>query len=260
MYSNSEKANIHTSDVIYSAIPTIKENILVCASHGRVFALHKGNGSFLWNTKIPSQTMGSLVSVFVTDSNTVIAGSRGATVCLDLFTGEVKWRNDMKGFCYETVSVISNPTRNISHSTGGDLPPYSSNFSFDKPIVFASSYGKMMAIDGDTGEEIWRYNCPGAGYYLPVVIVEPPAPESNQSSLVVYVGIGKYIFCLVAHSGVLVWKQKMPVSIVECFTGQNYMSLATPMNSRLAAETQTAFSQNPAGQDCEIEKERRKRH
>ncbi|KAI8974046.1 hypothetical protein BDB01DRAFT_854005 [Pilobolus umbonatus] len=235
MYNSNEKSCKSIPDVSYPRNRIKKASILVCSSQGTIFALNKTDGSFIWSIKFPARCVANIVSLLVTDSDTVIAGTTGATVCMDLFTGAIKWRNNGMGFGYGMASVTSNSTKSISIPVEEGLPPYSASSTIDTSMVYAAAFGRVMAINGDTGKEIWRYNCPGSGYYLPIVIVEPPAPDK-------------------AHTGNLLWQQKIATGLEEDIRGMKYMALATPISSRLASETSTAYSQNPAGQTCELSK------
>lgn len=76
-----------------------RNDILVCATHGKIYAIHKRTGARIWRTDFPTGGQGGVVSLFVTDYNTVIAGARGRTACLDLMTGNPVWVNKMP-VCY----------------------------------------------------------------------------------------------------------------------------------------------------------------
>ncbi|KAG1031971.1 hypothetical protein G6F43_013855 [Rhizopus delemar] len=179
-----------------------RNNILLCATNGKIYALHKRNGGKLWSTKFASGAMGGIVSIFVTDFDKVIVGANGKTACLDLMTGKTLWLNRMSGFGYEEVSVISTPSRILTPKKEPvtDSPPeYSESHSLGKPIIFGCSRGKVMAMDADTGDELWRYNCPGGWYNIPVAIVEPPSWEDHQPDQLVYIGAGKWYEGLNRH-------------------------------------------------------------
>jgi outer membrane protein assembly factor BamB len=117
--------------------------------------------------------------------------------------------------------------------------------------VFGCTRGKIMAMNSDTGEMLWKYNCPGGWYNIPVAIVEPPSLEHGRPHQLIYVGSGKWVYCLRAGSGEVLWSVKISNSMF----GLNYMTLATPWSSRLAAEAHTAFSQNPSAQSRDWERE-----
>lgn len=72
-----------------------RNDILICATHGNIYAIHKKDGSRLWRSGFPNGSMGSVVSLFVTDNDKLLVGSRGRTACMDLMTGKSIWLNKM---------------------------------------------------------------------------------------------------------------------------------------------------------------------
>lgn len=159
-----------------------------------------------------------------------------------------------KGFGYQEVSVISTPSRILTPKKEpvSDAPPnYSESLGLGAPIIFGCSRGKVMAINPESGEELWRYNCPGGWYNIPVAIVDPPSLQDEEYTQCVYVGSGKWVYCLQSQTGQVVWSTKVSTSVF----GLCYMTLATPWNSRLAAEAYTAFSQNPSAQARDRERQ-----
>ena len=57
-------------------------------------------------------------------------------------------------------------------------------------------------------------------------------------------GAGQWMYCLKCKTGQVVWNARISDSTV----GLNYMTMATPWSSRLAAESHSTFSQNPVAQ------------
>ncbi|CEP16030.1 hypothetical protein [Parasitella parasitica] len=229
-----------------------RNDILICATHGKLYAIHKRDGTRLWRAKYPTGAYGGIVSLFVTDTDKLLAGAQGKTACVDLMTGETAWINKMPGFGVEEVSIVTTPSRFLSpqkhpnDASQDELPPpdYHDAGAHEKPVVIASSRGKVMGIDIDTGETLWTYKCPGGGFNIPVAIVEPPSLENGRPHQLVYVGSGKWVYCLKTNTGDVVWSVKVSNSRF----GYGYMTLATPWSSRLAAEAYSSFSQNPSAQ------------
>ncbi|KAI7884718.1 uncharacterized protein EV154DRAFT_522038 [Mucor mucedo] len=239
-----------------------KNDILICASYGNIYAIHKTDGSGLW--KSPFKAGGGVISLFVTDSDKIIAGAFGKTACFDLMNGSMIWSNNMPGFGYEEVSVVSTPSRVLkprrnpelsATSEHGSPPQYGESSAPEKPVVLACSQGKAMGIDISSGETLWTFNCPGGRYKIPVVVVEPPSMEEGRPHQLAYIGAAKWVYCLIAKTGKVVWSTKVATGII----GANFMSLATPWSSRLAAETHSAFSQNPSAQYLEIQRDKHRR-
>ena len=75
--------------------PFTRNDILVCATHGYIYAIHKSNGMNIWTAKFPKGAMGNVVSLFVTDEDKLIVGSRGRTAGMNLLNGQTLWLNKM---------------------------------------------------------------------------------------------------------------------------------------------------------------------
>ncbi|KAI8139596.1 quinon protein alcohol dehydrogenase-like superfamily [Fennellomyces sp. T-0311] len=256
-----EKVSFSTDDsdgesLSITSTPTFTRNdILVCATRGKIYAIHKHTGARLWRADFPTGasagaffatgSMGGVISIFITDQDRLIVASNGKTACLDLLTGEERWVNKMKGCSYEEVGVICTPSRVLKPQrvtpSDQDAPPgyHESETLTAKPVVISCTYGKCLGMDLETGEELWRFNCPKGGYKIPSALVDP-----DGGSTTVYVGCGRRLYCLDAETGELKWENKISNSM----TGLGYMTLATPWSSRLAAEAHTAFSQFPIAQ------------
>lgn len=154
------------------------------------------------------------------------------------------------------MSIVTTPSRFLKPkkllSTSSDAPPsYDDDSTVEDSIVISGSSGKVMAVNITTGETIWKYNCPGGWYKIPTVLVEPPSLEDGRPDQLIYVGCGKWVYCLRATDGEVLWSTKISNSTF----GLNYMTLATPWSSRLAAEAYSAFSQNPTAQARDRERE-----
>lgn len=70
-----------------------KNDILICASYGNIYAIHKTDGSGLWKSAFKAG--GGVISLFVTDEDKIIAGAFGKTACFDLMDGSMIWTNNM---------------------------------------------------------------------------------------------------------------------------------------------------------------------
>ncbi|KAI9268275.1 hypothetical protein BDA99DRAFT_360556 [Phascolomyces articulosus] len=238
-----------------------RNDILLCATGGKIYAVHKHTGVRLWRAEFPSGSksrfsvgsMGGIVSVFITDQDRVIVGASGKAACLDLLTGDVKWVNKMKGFGYEEVGSICTPSHVLKPQPSAaepttceeeeEAPPgyhdKDENTLTERPVVVLCTAGKCMGVDIESGEELWRFNCPKGGYRIPVALVDP-----EGGSATIYVGCGTMLYCMDAITGDLKWETK----ITNAKMTLGYMTLATPWSSRLSAESHTAFSQFPLAQ------------
>ncbi|CAO3587341.1 unnamed protein product [Absidia cylindrospora] len=244
--------------------PFTRNQVLLCATHGKLYAISKKDGSRYWRQDFPTGAFGGIVSLFITDNDTAVVGANGKTACLDLFTGEAKWVNKMKGFGYDEVGVVATPSRFLSpkaqshlnnqyndHLADPSAPPsYETTTEVEKQMFFGCSTGKVLAVDPDNGEEAWRFNCPQGGYSIPSILVEPPSQDTEWPFQVIYVGCGRWAYCLKAVTGELLWSLRITNSKL----GLGFMTLATPWSSRLAAEAHTNFSSIPHAQYRDVQR------
>ncbi|KAI8343688.1 hypothetical protein BC941DRAFT_459003 [Chlamydoabsidia padenii] len=242
MFRRDEKKSLDNGSLESQEVrPFTREQVIICTTHGKIYAIHKKDG----------------ISVFVTDNDKVLVGGIGRTACLDLFTGTTKMINSMKvtrkkrGAKKQTKS--STPSRFLlpkayESNDPGAPPSYETTTAVtEKQVFIGCSSGKVIAMDPETGEKVWKYNCPQSGYSIPAVLIEPPSQNSEWSFQVVYIGCGKMVYCLCAESGQVLWV----VKISNSKSGLDYMSLATPWSSRLSAEANTNFSNTPHAQKRE---------
>jgi outer membrane protein assembly factor BamB len=86
----SDNVSIRLTDQPYS-----RDDILICATHGHIYAVHKTTGSDIWDTKFPTGVMGNVISIFITDTDKLIVGGFGKTACMNLLNGQTIWINNM---------------------------------------------------------------------------------------------------------------------------------------------------------------------
>jgi outer membrane protein assembly factor BamB len=91
--AGSERGSVDGDSVFLTDKEFSRNSILICATHGNIYAIHKKDGSRLWRAKFPA--MGGIISLFVTDDDKLIAGANGKTACLNLMNGETIWMNRM---------------------------------------------------------------------------------------------------------------------------------------------------------------------
>ena len=83
---------MNTSDLIFLGL------------NNSVTALYRHSGEIVWTTRLP----GSLGECFVTvtcDDRRLYACVRGRLHCLDFYTGEIHWTNELKGYGYGIASL-----------------------------------------------------------------------------------------------------------------------------------------------------------
>ncbi|ORX52315.1 Quino protein alcohol dehydrogenase-like protein [Hesseltinella vesiculosa] len=243
-------------------------DILVCSTYSKIYAISKRNGARIWRQDFPSGFLGGgsseVISLYLTGNN-VIAGAGGKIVCLNLINGRTKWTNAMEGMGYHEVGVVGNdhtpmaPADSASSSSMGvhnELPPSYVGQAQDPSLIFACSRGKVLALQTNTGQTAWRFNCPGGGYHMPAVLTEPRYHGTMQwPHDVVYVGCGQVVYCLQAHNGGVLWSS----AISNAISGHGYMCMATLFASQVRSHCYTDNSTIPHQACVDIEERRRRR-
>lgn len=90
-----------SSSMMGSASFLSPQEILICATHGNVYALRKRDGTLLWKVESPTGTaMSGILSIFVVpESNQILVAGGGKVACLDMTRGNTLWMNKMD-VCY----------------------------------------------------------------------------------------------------------------------------------------------------------------
>ncbi|KAI9287978.1 hypothetical protein BC943DRAFT_350157 [Umbelopsis sp. AD052] len=164
------------------------------------------------------------ISLFINDADLLIAAAEGTAYGYDLFTGSVKWTNDMTGMGFHEVAVSSTPTNSVAHlapnhQASNDRPPaYTAS---QKSVVILCSHGMVMGVDSTTGKTVWRYTCPDGSHHMPAVISEMDK---------VYIGCGRMVSALNPKNGQKIWA----VYASNGMMGSCAMTMATVWGSRQA--------------------------
>lgn len=93
LQENTDSQNVEYSKDVNSTLN--RNDILVCSTHGNIYAVRKSNFSRLWKVKSPSGATGGVTSLLVTENDMLIIGANGRTSRLNLFTGKTEWSNKM---------------------------------------------------------------------------------------------------------------------------------------------------------------------
>ncbi|KAI9311933.1 hypothetical protein BX666DRAFT_876955 [Dichotomocladium elegans] len=248
-------------------------DILVCATSRKVYAIHKTTGERIWRSDfVSAMSSTKIISLFVTDLNTLLVAGDGETACFDLFTGKRNWSNTLWGCGFEKVGIVCTsvrgPTTTRFQGQRTQPPAYSDTAALDPdvtstqrppaycqtPIAIACTNGKCVAMDARTGLGLWRFECPSGGRKMPSVLVDPPNEHGNDQRI--FIGCGKMVYCLDALSGRLFWSMKISNAK---FFGQGPMTMATAWSSQLAAQANTAFNQFPSAHKQSISRPWRSR-
>jgi outer membrane protein assembly factor BamB len=144
---------------------------------GHVVAVSRGGGAELWRSKLG---IGNVL--VVVEWPDVYAGCHGEVFRLDPATGAVMWTNPLKGLGRAPVTIAPVP-RGLM---GGDR-------------VFVGLNGYALALDRDTGAEVWRAVL-RKGSLLDVVLLGGELFAGCES---------KGLFCLDAQTGAVRWKSEL---------------------------------------------------
>ena len=86
----------------------MNDNTLIVGSNGYVSRIDTGSGEELWRTTLLSGLFGGStctdVSVLVR-GQIVFAGTHGHLFCLALDSGQILWKNELKGMGYNDVAL-----------------------------------------------------------------------------------------------------------------------------------------------------------
>jgi outer membrane protein assembly factor BamB len=132
--------------------------------HERVLCLDEGNGRVVWRREYPVQysisyPAGPRCTPIVHQGKVYTLGAEGNLLCLNATTGKVVWEKDLKSV-YQTKSAVWG---------------YAGHPLIDgqKLLTLAGGPGShLVALDKDTGAEIWRAQTIKEQGYCPPTIIE----------------------------------------------------------------------------------------
>lgn len=86
-------------------------------SKGRVAAIDKKSGEILWQVKIKDYIQGNggyYYGQIVVEDNMVFIGTSGILLCLNAQDGSLLWKNELKGWGYQFVSMANAGSNDIA--------------------------------------------------------------------------------------------------------------------------------------------------
>ena len=122
-----------------------------------------------------------------------------------------------------------------------------------KRVVCATSWGRCYGFDMNTGDQLWRFDCPKGRLGFPTILFDGrcDASNDNKKSWSLFVACNTMLYCLDSKTGKLQWSEKLSKSR---WSISAYVTLATGWSSRLAAESYGGgFSQQPLVQIADVE-------
>lgn len=94
-----------------------KSNPLYILSNGRVAAIDRRNGEFIWQVKLSSYVKSSMIKAIgqlVHEGNQLFVGAGGILLCLSAKDGSLIWKNELKGWGYNFVSIANQASGDIA--------------------------------------------------------------------------------------------------------------------------------------------------
>jgi outer membrane protein assembly factor BamB len=85
-------------------------NFLFILSNGRVAAINKKNGEIVWEVKLKQYVTGTMagsVGQISVEDNKIYVGVAGILLCLNTKDGALIWKNELKGWGYNFVSMAN---------------------------------------------------------------------------------------------------------------------------------------------------------
>jgi outer membrane protein assembly factor BamB len=87
-----------------------QNNLLFILSNGRVAAINKKTGDIVWELKLKqyvTSTMAGAVGQISVEDNKIYIGVAGILLCLSTKDGALIWKNELKGWGYNFVSMAN---------------------------------------------------------------------------------------------------------------------------------------------------------
>ena len=81
------------------------EDLLFVGTHGHVRAIGKRHGRRVWDTSLPGT--GYDVVTLLYEDGVLFAASKGYLFALDALTGEIRWKNGLKGLGNDHVLLAT---------------------------------------------------------------------------------------------------------------------------------------------------------
>ncbi|MEM1226116.1 MAG: PQQ-binding-like beta-propeller repeat protein [Planctomycetota bacterium] len=164
----------------------------------RILCMDAKDGEILWKHSYEAPydigyRAGPRASITVADGRAYAVGAMGHFHCFDAVTGEVMWRHDL-----QRLYRVKMPIWGIAASP----------LVFDQlviQIIGGTDGACVIAMNVETGEEVWRRLDERAGYSSPIMIQQAGQP-------IVVCWTGDSVSGLKARSGEIAWRVPFPPS------------------------------------------------
>ena len=88
----------------------MKQPHLFILSNGKVAAINKKDGQIVWEVKLSTYAGNSLafaIGQITVEDNNIYIGCAGIVLCLSTRDGSLIWKNELKGWGYQFVSMAN---------------------------------------------------------------------------------------------------------------------------------------------------------
>ncbi len=169
-----------TNGKIY-AMPAVDDNIVVAASSDNfIYGLSAKKGKLIWKVQAAKAVLGNPV---IQQGVVYIGSSDGHFRAIHLKDGTIRWDFDsVKGF------VVTRP------------------LIYGNKIYFGCWNNDFYCLDITTGKQIWKWNNGATNRMFSPAACFPVATNNR----IFIVAPDRYMTCLDAHNGSVIWRKQMP--------------------------------------------------
>lgn len=119
-----------------------KMQALFIFSNGRVAAIDKKSGEIIWEIKINDYVKssgGKYYGQIVVEDNKVFVGTAGILVCLNAQDGALLWKNELKGWGYQFVSMANAGSNDITSAASASAATAAASSAATAAAIIATT-------------------------------------------------------------------------------------------------------------------------
>ncbi|MFC2093334.1 PQQ-binding-like beta-propeller repeat protein [Bacteroidota bacterium] len=195
----------------------IDEEIIVCATNGKIFKLDALSGNKIWEYSEGGNNIErkSFNTSPVACNQFVVAGNINYYLyAVNISDGKLRWKFKTNGAIYSDASVFENKIYFASDDlnyycldTTGNLlwkkpiktKSLSSSTFYNDKVITAGINGSIIAMDKNTGELLWTSQTNGSVWASPLL----------QGDKIFIGSFDRNFYCIDANDGNLLWKYEL---------------------------------------------------
>lgn len=222
MDSGEIKWSFETDDEIEAPPFYAKDIIFVSSISGVLYALSANKGTLMWKFKADDRILGSANLIQSNNKSYVLIGSYDTSLyALDINTGNPVWTYKTDNYINGTPSVFDNMVIfggcdakcHIISGINGELIAsidLNAYIAGSAPVrnniaVIGNYQGELLAVNITDKKILWNFSHENTGPFI--------GSAAFTDKMVVAASRDKYIYCLKADNGELIWKYKADSSI-----------------------------------------------